>query len=327
MSEAKVSCPHCAQSISLDTAWSGQVLNCPVCQKPFTVPQLEAPVSAPPGGGLRLNIPATPPPAASQPGAPGRTPPAAPTRTSGLAIASFALSLLGCFFVTAVAGVICGHIARKRLRYDASLAGGGFATAGLVIGYLMIALSVGGGVKFILDVKHRVHEIQAQRAGQTPAPGGPAGVTIRSSVPAPADAVSGTVKGEPFKFTRSSFSPAVGSLEIDGRETALQGSLIEIFLNLKPGENIENRTWHITPTTASAPAVFIVQMHGGASTKDRINGGYQMDLTTGQISGGMQAGTPGATRRIGGTITGTITLKITGAAPVDIKGNFTASVN
>src|ERR1051325_8623138 len=109
MSESKTSCPHCSQSISLDSAWSGQVLNCPSCQNPFTVPQLvpDALVGAPPSpteGGLRLNRPSTPPAIpASSPAQRSATSVSAPTRISGLAIASVILSLLGCLFISAIA--------------------------------------------------------------------------------------------------------------------------------------------------------------------------------------------------------------------------------
>ena len=105
--------------------------------------------------------------------------------------------------------------------------------------------------------------------------------------------------------------------------------LVEIFLNTKSGESLENRTWHITPTTApgAAPTIFIVKLHGGSSTKDRIVSGYQMDLTTGQFSGGVQTQTRGVSMRTGGTIAGTLTLKVNGSEPVDIKGNFTAAAD
>ena len=332
MSDFKISCPHCSQNISLDSAWSGQVLNCPACQKSFTVPNLGTgtpPAPAEDRPRLRTASPPTAPAPVPLPTAAAATP--AP-RVSGLAIASLVLSLLGCFFITAIAGVICGHMARNRIRRNPSLSGGGVAMAGLIIGYLIIALTVAGGVKFILDVKHQVNEIMAQaqsndlsNRNSTAAPAGTrssAGAAIHSSVPVPADAVSGTVKGESFQYTRSTLARGVGSLEIDGRKTTKEGVLIDIFLSSKPGERLENRTWRITPTTApaAAPIIIIVKLHGGASGQDRIMSGYEMELTTGQISGGTTGG-------FGGTIAGSITLKIGGAAPVDVKGNFAALVN
>ena len=62
--------------------------------------------------------------------------------TSGLAIASFILGLLS--FVTCVSGipaVICGHLSHSEIRRsNGTLKGGGLATAGLVTGYLSIAI-------------------------------------------------------------------------------------------------------------------------------------------------------------------------------------------
>ena len=345
MSESKISCPHCAQHIALDDTWAGQTINCPVCQQPFVIPgtpptaQVITPTPMAPG--LRIDraaaSPAPPPPVSS--GRPGATSPAnaSATKTSVLAIVSLVLSILGCG-VFAIAGVICGHIARGQIRRNRNLSGAGFATAGIIIGYVMLALNLGLATKFVLDVRQRVKEVQVRQAGQSQfpqpvggstgarsmdvnpggnptRPSGVSGVKVQSSVPTPADAVSGTVKGEPFAYTRSSLSATVGSLEIDGREVTTEGTLVTVFLNPKRGESLANRTWHITPTTALAatPTVFVIRLHAGTSTKDRINSGYQMELATGEISNGV--------------ISGTITLKIGGAAPVDIKGNFVARVN
>ncbi len=52
------------------------------------------------------------------------------------------LSLLGLFFyITAVGGVICGHIARRQIR-EGNESGDGLALAGLIIGYIILALGV-----------------------------------------------------------------------------------------------------------------------------------------------------------------------------------------
>lgn len=53
-------CPHCSQNITCDDAWSGQSIQCPICQKPLTVPAntpAENPlVPKPPAGGGKLAI-------------------------------------------------------------------------------------------------------------------------------------------------------------------------------------------------------------------------------------------------------------------------------
>lgn len=62
--------------------------------------------------------------------------------SSGWATASFVCSLLGlCFGVSAILGVIFGHIALNEINKSNNLIQGrGLAIAGLVIGYIMLGL-------------------------------------------------------------------------------------------------------------------------------------------------------------------------------------------
>ena len=70
--------------------------------------------------------------------------------TNGLAIVSLVLSLLGLVFgVTAIGGVICGHIARRQIR-ERGEQGDGLALAGLIVGYILIALFVAFVVFFFV---------------------------------------------------------------------------------------------------------------------------------------------------------------------------------
>jgi hypothetical protein len=66
------------------------------------------------------------------------------TRTDGLAIASLILSLSSLILgpLGSIPGIICGHIARSRVRRDPSLSGDGLAVAGLIVGYLILAGSL-----------------------------------------------------------------------------------------------------------------------------------------------------------------------------------------
>jgi hypothetical protein len=63
-----------------------------------------------------------------------------PARTSGLAIASLACSLLGPVFC--IPAIICGHLALRRIGDEPTLRGRGIAIAGLVIGYIMLGISL-----------------------------------------------------------------------------------------------------------------------------------------------------------------------------------------
>jgi curved DNA-binding protein CbpA len=67
-----------------------------------------------------------------------------PPRTNGLAIASFVVSLCGLLFcVAGPVGAIMGHVARGQIR-DKDELGGGMASAGIVIGWLVTVIWVCG---------------------------------------------------------------------------------------------------------------------------------------------------------------------------------------
>lgn len=67
-------------------------------------------------------------------------------RTEGQAIASMVLgivSIISCGILTAIPAVICGHIAKKKIRNDAeNLQGDGMALSGLIMGYIVIGISI-----------------------------------------------------------------------------------------------------------------------------------------------------------------------------------------
>jgi hypothetical protein len=63
-----------------------------------------------------------------------------PARTSGLAIASLVFSFIvpfGC-----IPAIVCGHIALRKIRKDATVKGYGLALAGLIIGYVGLCLLI-----------------------------------------------------------------------------------------------------------------------------------------------------------------------------------------
>jgi len=62
-----------------------------------------------------------------------------------LAIASLVLGILSLFFymITAIPGIITGHMARSRVKkYPQQYSGKGMALAGLIISYIMLFLSL-----------------------------------------------------------------------------------------------------------------------------------------------------------------------------------------
>jgi hypothetical protein len=63
-------------------------------------------------------------------------------KTSGLAVASLVCSI-GSFIIIPfgfIPGIICGHMALKRIAQTPALRGRGMAKAGLIIGYVAVAL-------------------------------------------------------------------------------------------------------------------------------------------------------------------------------------------
>jgi uncharacterized protein DUF4190 len=71
-------------------------------------------------------------------------------RTNPLAIVSFVFSLaqfVVCFFIGGIVAIVTGHIARGQIKRN-NEGGGGFATAGLILGYIGVGMGllVGGGI-------------------------------------------------------------------------------------------------------------------------------------------------------------------------------------
>ena len=70
--------------------------------------------------------------------------------TVGSASASLVLGILGMFlFIPAIPAIICGHVARSRIkRHPHIYAGNGMALAGLILGYVVIIVTIVGFVLF-----------------------------------------------------------------------------------------------------------------------------------------------------------------------------------
>lgn len=93
-----------------------------------------------------------------------------PSRTEPLAIWSLVLSILsyfGCLIVTAIPAIICGHLARSKIRKsNGALNGMGIALAGLIIAYVEIPFAVLGGIMLadmIRSDRVRLHDLAVQK--------------------------------------------------------------------------------------------------------------------------------------------------------------------
>jgi len=69
-------------------------------------------------------------------------PPGSGRRNNGMAIASLVCGIAGFFCgVTAVLGIIFGFVAKRQIRDAGGVQGGdGMATAGIVLGFIVVAL-------------------------------------------------------------------------------------------------------------------------------------------------------------------------------------------
>lgn len=126
----KFACPQCGQHLDGEVGYAGRTLNCPACGHSFVVP-----------GATPARHLVAAPAVRRMPQAPSH---AAPPHTSPLAVWSLILSLatvilgpLGC-----VPGIVCGHLARRAMRRDPNLRGRGLATAGLMVGYALLAIGL-----------------------------------------------------------------------------------------------------------------------------------------------------------------------------------------
>lgn len=67
--------------------------------------------------------------------------PTVPTKTSGLAVASLVLGILGLCSLASIMAVVFGHVAINQIkRSNGSQTGRGMAIAGLILGYIWLAL-------------------------------------------------------------------------------------------------------------------------------------------------------------------------------------------
>src|SRR5207249_11192935 len=103
------------------------------------------------------------------------TPPPPPVpqplpRTAPAAIWSLVLAILSFFcgwLITAIPAVICGHVARSKIRKSGgALHGKGIATAGLILGYIALVLGVMSIpllVSMIQSDRERLHRLSTER--------------------------------------------------------------------------------------------------------------------------------------------------------------------
>lgn len=297
--QIKFSCLACGQQIVCDASESGRPMLCPSCNANLTVPRLmhqepAGPVSDPAAPAS----PVTPPPITSTT-LPEETA-VAGSRTSGLAVASLICSLSS--VITCVGwlpGIICGHLAKARIRRDPGLKGRGLATAGLFIGYAIIITSCGlaalfvfRGVSVFNNAFHQAEQIMATNKivvvqGQSPSetasntdeqtqasPDQPAASGWTMDVKGaqiPDSPVTGQVHGQNFEIKKAIFH--AGNL----RFTSANGAEYVLIRGL--GADIANNSFEEEPdSTADAPKVEIAWGENGQNNTQSFDSSYAMEL-------------------------------------------------
>jgi hypothetical protein len=276
MSDFKFSCPTCGQHISCDTSNVGMTVACPACNTALVVPPPpQAAPPAPPGLSIAASQARHTAAEAShsaevmsrthaQPTAPSSRAPGG-GKTSGLAIASLVCSLTGCLGF--IPGIICGHLARRNIRRDPSLKGGGLALAGLIISYLSLAscaFALVFGVSSIMAVfkspefKKAVADAQKQQL-QTQA--NHASTTTNTSAPQeslwnlnlitaqfPDQPAAGKIHNLPFTVENATAQNGVITLHGD----ADSGIQVMIFTFMNGDEPFTGKNYDISPAGADA---------------------------------------------------------------------------
>lgn len=132
MSDFKFSCPKCLQHIAGEQGHRGSRIECPSCGHKFTIP--------------------LPPPKAVDP--------ESRRKMSALALVSF-VSAFG-LLAGGLVAVVCGHLAKARLKKDPTLRGARLATAGLAIGYFMVVGSAVAALGILAAAPPTGRQIPAQ---------------------------------------------------------------------------------------------------------------------------------------------------------------------
>jgi len=153
-----------------------------------------------------------------------------PVRTSGLAIASLALSILSAVIgpLGCIPGIVCGHIARRQIKKDPAIQGAGIATAGLIIGYIFLVLFV--IVVFMFSQSHsrlraRIREearLSEIRRGEIHRESARVRIELKRF---PVDTMEGIIAQAGVEIDKQISSDSNGSLRI----TATEATVVRLF--------------------------------------------------------------------------------------------------
>lgn len=217
-------------------------------------------------------------------------------------IAHFPLGFLSC-----IAAVICGHMALKQIRTQSNLGGRGFALAGLIIGYIAIALiTLSFGLLLFrpngtLGTNTTALTIQTQ-------PAEPPLTTNPNTIDIPAQPVSGTVEKQPFTVNNGEIAAGVLDLQDAAKNPDIE---VLIFLFLKPDESLTGLK-RIVPGQSTVPHIHVRWKDGDTRRSVALTRGYVMRLEFGDHKGNV--------------VPGKIYLELPAAYGTKLTGTFEAKV-
>jgi hypothetical protein len=242
----------------------------------------------------------------------------------GLAVASLVLSLaaliIGPFGF--VSGIVCGHLAKARLRKEPALGGRGMATAGLALGYGLGLLMITAGILFGVWLVRSNAALKAPIASEvaptprSPGPGRPNRPAIpppRTRPVAPADVevsgltipdspVSGKLRGQDFACDTAIIENGMLKLR-QGSSTPPDGEVV-ISLFLSPGESPAGKSWDTSkPSAGPIPHIQtnVKSPTANGRSRRRYTTGFGLRLEfgserDGKIDGKIYARFPGASK-------------------------------
>lgn len=303
MSELKFNCPRCGQHLSGDESYAGMEIVCPACGNQVIVPGA-APTRLAAAGG--------PPPV---PGAPSKAVPRPSGKKCGLAIASLVCSI-GSFIIIPfgfIPGIICGHMARKKIAATPGLLGAGMAKAGLIIGYISLGLNVLVAMAvaaFFFVFATRVRQAglpagsppsvtRSESGGSAPAESETtdtesdgSGWTMKlAGVEIPSGAVTGRVHGQSFKLEKVTLNH--GWLNFAQGKEFFADREVDIVLFESDTSKLSGRTFTMPKEGFGiTPQIWLKWKEPGRSVPKQRNFSqhYAMQLEFGQLSGGKLPG-------------------------------------
>jgi len=116
-------------------------------------------------------------PAYTAPAATATTTAVAAPKTSGFAITSLVLSVVGLFCCTLlvfnIGGIVFGHLALNQIKKNPAIGGRGLAIAGLIVGYLGLILGIVAAIYYITawpEIQETLRQIEEQQRQQNSNP-------------------------------------------------------------------------------------------------------------------------------------------------------------